>query len=375
LNNNYNLENGVNTMNNVTIIDNCKIAKFPAPQGDYRQIVLDYMIKMSKVKWTPKQTFTIRKKGERSNVDLTYEKGKTYYGVSYSGMKATLDQFEQFVDNGVFDNNDVFYFDEIVGNHCSSSISMALQQLISNGGIGGTKPQKWYPGIFKFPNDIKIPFEQYGDNYSSFNIWDFNSKTKIFEAYGMLKAADIVYYCKPGAGHVRMVYSDAEVVYNENGTIDGEKSTIAVIEQTNAWDKTVDINTTWFVGRKYTFEKLYEKHFMPITLEIYTNGEEAKDAYIILEDKNAPDTIKNGLTGKITSTFPLNYAYATIKDADGKLVRSSLKNNFTNVYGLNLCDMNNELDLASLGKGTYTYNYRIAIARGGVDLEHFEFTV
>ena len=362
-------------MNNATITDNCKIAKIPAPQGDYRQVVLDYMIKMSQVKWTPKQTFTIRKKGERSNVDLTYEKGKTYYGVSYSGMKATLDQFEQFIDNGVFDNNDVFYFDEIVGNHCSSSISMALQQLISNGGIGGTKPQKWYPGIFKFPNDIKIPYEQYGDNYSSFNIWDFNSKTKIFEAYGMLKAADIVYYCKPGAGHVRMVYSDAEVVYNENGTIDGEKSTIAVIEQTNAWDKTVDINTTWFVGRKYTFEKLYEKHFMPITLEIYTNGEEAKDAYIMLEDKNAPDTIKNGLTGKITSTFPLNYAYATIKDADGKLVRSSLKNNFTNVYGLNLCDMNNELDLASLGKGTYTYNYRIAIARGGVDLEHFEFTV
>ena len=103
--------------------------------------------------------------------------------------------------------------------------------------------------------------------------------------------------------------------------------------------------------------------------------EEAKDAYIILEDKNTPDTIKNGLNGKITSTFPLNYAYATIKDADGKLVRSSLKNNFTNIYELDLCDMNNDLDLASLGKGTYTYNYRIAIARGGVDLEHFEFTV
>ena len=34
-----------------------------------------------------------------------------------------------------------------------------------------------------------------------------------------------------------------------------------------------------------------------------------------------------------------------------------------------------EQDLATLEKGTYTYNYRIAIARGGVDLEHFEFTV
>lgn len=362
-------------MNNVTVFDNCRVAKFPAPQGDCRQIVLDYMIKMSKVKWTPKQTFTIRKKGERSNVDLTYEKGKTYYGVSYSGMKATLDQFEQFVEDGVFDNNDVFYFDEIVGNHCSSSISMALQQLISNGGIGGTKPQKWYPGIFKFPNDIKIPFEHFGDDYTSFNIWDCNSKLKIFEGYSMLKPADILYYCKKGAGHVRMVYSDANVVYNENGTIDGEKSTVSVIEQTNAWDKTVDINTTWFVDRKYTFEKLYERHFMPITLDFYTNGDTPKDAYIILDESNTPDSIKNGLRGKITSTFPLNYAYATVRDENGSLVRSSLVNNFTNVYSLALADMNEAIDLASLKEGTYTYNYRIAIARGGVDLEHFKFTV
>ena len=31
--------------------------------------------------------------------------------------------------------------------------------------------------------------------------------------------------------------------------------------------------------------------------------------------------------------------------------------------------------IASLEKGTYTFNYRVAIARGGVDFEHFEFTV
>lgn len=361
-------------MENVTVINNCRVAKFPAPEGDYRQIVLDYMKKMSQVKWTPKETFTITKKGPRSNVDLTYEKGKTYYGVSYSGTKCTLDQFEQLVENGVFHNN-AEYFDEIVGNHCSSSISMALQQLISNGGIGGTKPQKWYPGIFKFPNDIKIPFEHFGDDYTSFDIWDHNSKVKIFEGYSMLKPADILYYCKKGAGHVRMVYGDAEVVYNENGTIDGEKSTVSVIEQTNAWDKTVDINTTWFVGRRYTFEKLYEKHFMPITLEIYTNGEVTKDAYIILDEANTPDSLKNGLKGKITSTFPLNYAYATIRDHEGNIVRKSMKNNFTNVYDLDLADMNGDLDLATLPAGTYTYNYRIAIARGGVDLEHFDFVI
>ena len=101
----------------------------------------------------------------------------------------------------------------------------------------------------------------------------------------------------------------------------------------------------------------------------------AYNSYIILDEKNTPDSVKNGLHGKITSTFPLNYAYATIKDSDGKIVRKSLRNSFTNIYDLDLADMNADLDFSSLPSGKYTYNYRVAIARGGVDLERFEFTV
>ena len=51
------------------------------------------------------------------------------------------------------------------------------------------------------------------------------------------------------------------------------------------------------------------------------------------------------------------------------------KQNFINKYNLDLTDMNADLDVATLEKGTYTYKYRVAIARGGVDLENFEFTV
>ena len=71
----------------------------------------------------------------------------------------------------------------------------------------------------------------------------------------------------------------------------------------------------------------------------------------------------------------MNYAYATIKDSDGKIVRKSLRNSFTNIYDLDLADMNADLDFSSLPSGKYTYNYRVAIARGGVDLESFDFVV
>jgi len=363
-------------MANVTILDNCKIAKFPAPEGDYRQVVLDYMMKMSQVKWTPDVDMNVcMKKAYDFSAKLEYKQGETYYGMPYSDTKMGLDAFEQFVKDGVF-SFESHYFDDIIGNHCSSSMAVAFQQLISNGGVGGTKPQKWYPGIFKFPNDIKIPYEYYGDRYDSYDIWDHNPKVKIYEAYAMMKPGDVIYFCKKtGSGHVRMVSQESIVVYDEYGMIDGEKSEVIVIEQTNAWDKTVDIHTTWFVNRHYTFNMLYEKHFMPITLEIYSNGEKSKDAYVILDGKNTAETIASGVAGKITATFPINYAYATIRDKDGNIVRKSLKYNFTNKYDLDLSDMNEDLDIATLDKGTYTYNYRIAIARGGVDLETFEFTV
>lgn len=363
-------------MAEIKVQSGCKIATIKAPEGDYRQIVLDYMMKMSQVKWTPDVDMNVcMKKAYDFNASLQYKQGETYYGMPYSDTKCCLDAFEQFVKDGVF-SFESHYFDDIIGNHCSSSMAQAFQQLISNGGVGGTKPQKWYPGIFKFPNDIKIPYDEFGDRYDSYDIWDHNPKTKIFEAYGMMKPGDVIYFSKKtGSGHVRMVSQDSIVVYDEFGMIDGEKSEVIVIEQTNAWDKTVDIHTTWYVNRHYTFNNLYEKHFMPITLEIYSNGEKAKDAYIMLDEENTPADIAKGLKGNIVSTFPINYAYATIKDKDGNIVRKSLKYNFTNKYDLDRADMNADLDLATLEKGEYTYNYRIAIARGGVDLEHFDFTI
>ena len=39
-------------MADIKVQSGCKIATIKAPEGDYRQIVLDYMMKMSQIKWT-----------------------------------------------------------------------------------------------------------------------------------------------------------------------------------------------------------------------------------------------------------------------------------------------------------------------------------
>ena len=175
-----------------------------------------------------------------------------------------------------------------------------------------------------------------------------------------------------------MVSLPAEVVRLENGVIDPENSYIYTVEQTNCFDKTDAAkgrNTTWYIDHKYSFAMLYEKRFKPVTFTAYTSGEKLKDAFIIYSGVNNAETIKNGVSGTITTTFPLTYVRITVRDKEGKLVRTAIKYNLPKDYFADIAEMNEELDLATLEKGTYSFNLRAGIARGGADFETFEFTV
>ena len=111
-----------------------------APKGNPRDIVMDYMLKMAKIEWTPTTTWTTTWKGEAEfKVNLTYEAGKTYYGVPYSDTRAPLCEFERFVEDGKFTPNSTYY-EELIGNHCSSSMNMAYQQIIDLSYPAGLRP-------------------------------------------------------------------------------------------------------------------------------------------------------------------------------------------------------------------------------------------
>ena len=104
------------------------IHKFAAPEGNPRDIVFNHMLEMSKVKWVATESWTTTWKGNADfKVSLSYEKGKTYYGIPYARTNATLDEFMLFLKDGNFTPNSPYY-EEIVGNHCSSSMVMAFQQ-------------------------------------------------------------------------------------------------------------------------------------------------------------------------------------------------------------------------------------------------------
>ena len=128
-------------MSEMIFKENCKVAIFKAPESDnYRQVVMDYMMKMANITWTPKETFSIKWKGEpRFPINLVYEKGKTYHGMTYTDTKGTLDMFEQLLEDGEMTPNSEYY-DECFGNHCSASMIMSYQQILDFPFRGLCKP-------------------------------------------------------------------------------------------------------------------------------------------------------------------------------------------------------------------------------------------
>ena len=354
------------------------IQKFDAPEGNPRDIIMNYMLSMAKVKWVAAEDWTTTWKGEGEfSVKLVYEKGKTYYGVPYARTNGSLDLFNQFLpSDGNFTPNSPYY-EEIVGNHCSSSMVMSIQQVLNFTYSGSLKPTVARQGLLMFPEGIEVPPPRSGtnpDNWISETVFKHNGEDAIFNGYTKLSKGDILYKNIDGSGHTRFV-SKVEPFYSATGKLMPARSLIYCVEQTNAWFDN-NKNTTWWIDKKYTFKEVYDTFFMPVTLCIYHEENPViEDAYIMMKGKNTADSIKKTLNGTVEATFPLNYVRITIEDKAGQVVAEHFEYGLGSAYKVNLRNFHYDLGIDKLASGTYTYNLRAGIARGGCDIEHFEFTV
>ena len=207
---------------------------FEAPTGDYRQIVKDYMIKMSEYKWIAGEDFTItwKNKGDFT-VNLQFKKGQTYYGLPYSEARSSLEQFSMFCEDGGTFTHHTYYYEELVGNHCSSSMGLAYQQLIDFPYSPSLKPIGERIGVTKLIDGLKKPE---GDSWISIDVITLNGRQAMFDAYAKLETGDILGKFINGTGHTRMV---DKVVLSKTvaGKINYANSYVSCIEQTNQFDK------------------------------------------------------------------------------------------------------------------------------------------
>ena len=353
------------------------VQMFPAPEGDKREIVKQHMLDMYNIEWTPKETFTIKWKNQGDfGVNLTYKAGTTYKGMTYSGTNCTLGLFEEHLKDGKFSDS-TYYYEEVVGNHCSASMVMAYQQLIDLPMDGSLKPAPVRIGKLMFPVDetgkeiLKNPTDEGYTTWYSSTVFEINGTEKVYEAYALLDTGDILYKNIPQTGHTRMV-DYVVTVRDKDGNIDPDKSAVYTIEQTNAFEK--GQNTTWWIDHKYTFKTLFSTNFMPVTLCTYHNDDPLEDAWIRYNGNNSGANAMKMLYGTVESNFPLNYVRLTLTDNGGNLVSDAKMYNNRKIYSVAVNDYRAQL-FAGVTSGTYTLTITAGIGRGSCTVDRFEVTV
>lgn len=244
-------------LNLALAIDKIPIAKQGMTEDELRDIVVQYMYLQINFAYTPDLGNLTEYKYYIKNLhngygfegcQIPFEEGKYYGGIPYMGNAAgSLYRWLEYydADSGVMDwepfirtrrknwkdeSTGVVYPDvgsAIFGNTCAASCVWAWLR-VSNS-VTGFWTTTWVPsrGYVKVGEYELTKNNNHGSETK--DLCDANGREVMFEAYAQVKRADGLLK----SGHATMSVSDAVVVRDSEGRIDGNASYVLIAEQTS----------------------------------------------------------------------------------------------------------------------------------------------
>ena len=304
---------GAETLKNVAIINQKltwdAIEAFPIKTKDMtvaemRQLCVDFMAFTKTYLWTPDQTVNFKRSASGGSDSM--EQGTLYGGLPYVGLgsgnvyrmmdyinpETGLVDMEKALpalkNGGTLATSDLKYF----GSQCSESVYWAWGRVMNSTNYSWTYSVTPYNG-FIWLGDIQIDdVTGWSASYNTDLACAENGRQKMYGAYAQLQKADgLVYYVRSGtdnaAGHLVMSYSDAYVVYNADGTINGDESYVLLIDQAQGWTEATNAAGDTYqhkkgVGVKHSFKKLYDTGYIPFTFAEFLGTHPIEDTQVRL---------------------------------------------------------------------------------------------
>ena len=172
--------------------------------------------------------------------------------------------------------------------------------------------------------------------WNDLDVIPYNTAQEMYKYYAMCKPGDLTQtMTSGGAVHVRVV-ADVDVVYNPDGTINGEKSRMWNAEQTSgaAYDiqladgsverlkgvsmdavqRFLDVNPgsrllfghCTYMDNETTFAQMYSSKYVPHTLTVYDDGMvQENHTEIVFNGKGGSDWVNTGLAVGMTTNYSL----------------------------------------------------------------------
>lgn len=321
-----------------------------------RQGIVDFMRGMANVEWTPNEAFSLNGDHNTWGVDLNFKKGKPYRGLPYTRAFSNLDDFAKYIEDGVY-KGPCGSYDTMPGNNCSSSCDLAWREYL----ISDTEATYTYVPGYGNKTITAVGSYQYPDNNrDTLKIINENPQDEMFEAYAAVKPADAIvkWSNKNNAGHARMVCAEAVVMRNSQGKINGGRSYITVIEQTNKMTSVGGRETTWLVDKVYTFAQLIADGYVPVTPVALADGK-TETPTVKLTDGNTSKNVVSSLMGNIETNTRISEIELIVTDSQGAYVKSHKAEIENGMAKINLRKYTFNLDIGSLPSGKYKYKIMI----------------
>ena len=155
-----------------------------------------------------------------------------------------------------------------------------------------------------------------------------NGIQKMYEAYAAIRPADgLVHYYPhtgtlPNANHLMMASSTATVVRGADGSIDGDKSYITILDQrSNLTTVHKDYGTVHYEGgvdAVFTFRRLFEEYYVPFTFLEFLGLDPVEPAEAELVCQGDRSLFSDLQKARITANYAISHAKVTFSDETGK---------------------------------------------------------
>ena len=382
-----------------------------------RDVVEKAMREQSAILWTPAETFTYSRrnnsqgvavdKEETPNDVFTFHKGRIYQGIPYTHGSGSYYSFLSFAN--AQDEKGVYTLSGLtdqhmtgkssnranlcarIGNDCADQLFWAWSRISNSISFQGTASMTEFYGCLKV-GDYEYTGTTFSGENNTKDIVAQNGDQRMFAAYAQLQKGDgMVLINRYGEGHAVMVVT-TNPVYLEDGTIDGEKSFVTVLEQTSGCEAKQESYYNEEIGEKvypceimdkaWTYNELIKKAYLPITCRELIDPSPRPEPQIT--DYTDAPSLDNLFGGVVKANYRISSITIAITQ-DGKTVQqATCFGHQEEMYEFNLFRFTNKveqtvmqgvIDKEALAPGSYHCTVTAKLSTGDdLQFRSFDFT-
>ena len=373
------------------------INSYPIKRSDMtveemRQLCVDFMEFTKTYLWTPSESVDFVKNASGSKDSMS--QGTIYGGLPYVGVASgnpyrmmdyineygILDMKKALPALGTKDRlamSDLKYF----GSQCSESVYWGWGRVMNSANYTWTSNCVSANGFVLLGGlQMDESIKGWTASYNTDMFCAANGEQAMYKAYAECQKADgMVYYIEAsdgdGAGHLVMVYTDAVVVYNGDGTINGEESYLTIIDQAQTWQTETNASGDTYkrkssIGLKKTFVDLFEAGYVPFTFKEFLGEDPIEVTEVSLQNSKGA-TLVSGTVSEADQSFEMTKNTTTLTWSG--LMGSSVVSNYgiVDVYVIFYDVAGNEIYRHAVRTGT-AGNKKLSMAQSGASVTVWE---